>query len=87
MAKRRTALAHMVEMNAVGEHDRLLATFDTGGEVEAPISGCQLHDPFERREAGLFWLFSVEPVGELHQIHRYCDSDMSQMRFAKANVT
>ena len=31
----------------------LMATLDTGGEVEDPISGRLLHDPFEGRGAGL----------------------------------
>ena len=40
---------------------------DTGGEVEAPISGRLLHDPFERRGAGLFRRFSSQPAHQLNE--------------------
>ncbi len=40
----------------------VMATLDTGGEVENAILGCLLHDLFEGRGAGLFRCFSPQPA-------------------------
>src|SRR5258708_5907688 len=46
------------------------------------ISGCQIHDPFERRGAGLFRHFSPQPAHQLNDIDRGSKSHMAQMGFA-----
>src|SRR6266705_623842 len=58
----------------------------TGGEVKNSTLGGWRHHLFEGGNKSLFLCFSPQPVSELHQVHRCGDGDMSQVRFAKANV-
>lgn len=57
-----------------------MATSDTGGEVES-LLGRLLHHVFKRRGARLFGCFSWQPAGEVNDIDRCGDSNMSQMCF------
>ncbi len=66
---------------------RRIPTLDTGGEVKNNILGWLLHHLFKRRDASLFWCFSWEPTGKLHDIYRSGNSNMGQMRFGQAKVT
>src|SRR5437764_14909737 len=60
--------------------------FDTGGEVEASISGRLLHDPLKGRGARLFRRFSSQPAHQLNEIDRSSNSHMAQMGFAQTDI-
>ncbi len=64
----------------------LMATRDTGGEVEDPISGRLLHHPFEGRGAGLFRRFSPQPTHQLNESDCGGNSHMAQMGFAQTDI-
>ncbi len=63
-----------------------MAALDTGGEVGAPISGCLLHDPFERRGAGLFRRFSSQPTHQLYDVDGGSNRHVAQMGFAQTDI-
>jgi hypothetical protein len=62
------------------------AIFDTGGEVKAPILGRLLHEPFEGRDAGLFWHFSSQPPDQLNDIDSGGGGYVTQMGFAQTDI-
>jgi len=63
-----------------------LGAWFTGGEVGAPISGRLLHDPFERRGAGLFRRFSSQPAHQLNESDCGGNSHMAQMGFVQTDI-
>lgn len=65
---------------------RLMAIFDTGGEVEDFILDRLLHDLSEGRGAGLFRHFSAKPTHQLNDIDGDSSRHMTQMGFAQTDI-
>jgi hypothetical protein len=65
---------------------RLMATLDTGGEVEDALLDRRLHHPLEGRGAGLLRYFSPQPTHQLNDIDSGGNSHMAQMGFAQTDI-